>query len=390
MNNTPAGWASSPPAYGENRTRRNGKPSYGLLRGVRRLRRARRGLAPMELAMWIPALLFLAVLMLNYGTVVVWRTRGEIASRDAAWRARPTREPGIEAPLRPTWPAEAKLTVVPDAPIAQLDHPAINHSVVRGPLPNGFVVRDTLNPLYGAFHGSGAVTRNYPLLPKIGPYKTGEIRDPLFDLIWTCRETGTWVNIARRTLAIYQLPTTDPSLPQAFANADIALLSIPNYDSLSVLDHDDVVYEIRGYYADFHPRINQGCQLDPPTIQKTEVNRLVISTGADGKRRLGQVLKVPSSMTGFYLSMFRGEIERLKAEIEQFKQELKDLPGQIAALGRSPGQEQVRAQMQSRLAALPGLIAANELAIPPLETKVEQLKSFQKRIPDWEEEMLER
>lgn len=324
-----------------------------------RLRRARRGLAPLELAMWIPALLFVAVLMLNFGTVVVWRARGEIASRDGAWRARPTREPGLEAPLRPIWPADAQLQVVPDIPIVQLDNPAINQPVVRGPLPNGFIVRDTLNPLKGAYHGSGAVTRNYPLLPKSGPYKTGEIRDPMFDLIWTCRETGTWVNIARRTQAIYQLPTTDPSLPQAFTNAYTSIISIPHFAALDVLDHDEEVRKYKGYYADFHPRINRGCQLDPKVIQQTEVNRLVISTTPAGKKKLGQILKLPASMTGYYLAMYKAEIARLQAIIDDPLS--------------SPAQK-----------------AAAQAALPPLETKASQLEQFQDRISDWEQEVLTR
>lgn len=322
--------------------------------------------------MWIPGLLFVAVLMLNFGHVAVWRARGEIASRDAAWRARPTREPGVEAPLRPIWPADARLTTVPDPPIMQLDHPAINHPVVRGPLPNGFVVRDTLNPLQGAYHGSGAVTRNYPLLPKTGPYRTGEIRDPLFDLLWTCRETGNWVNVARRTPAIYRLPTTDPSLPAAFVSAHSAILSLPHFPALSVLDHDEEVRKYRGYYADFHPFINRGCELDPAVIKRTEVDRLVLSTNAAGNKQLGLVLRLPRNMTGFYLSMYRDEVDRLEGEIEYLQQQIMNAPA---------GSGLQIAQWQAQ-------IAADQAAIPPLEVKIEQLEMFEARIPEWEQARL--
>jgi hypothetical protein len=326
----------------------------------------------MELAMWIPALLFVGALMLNFGTVVVWRARGEIASRDGAWRNRMPREAAREAPLRPIWPADAKLVVNADRPILQLDHPAIHHPVVRGPLPNGFVVRDTLDPNKGMLRADAAVTRNFPLLPKIGPYRTGDIPHSLLVQLWPCRETRNYFNLARRIPAIYQLPTTDPSLPEAFVNADRAILSIPHYEALSVLDRDEEVFRYRGFYPDFHPRIRRICELDVEEIQRREVNRLIVSTDALGRKRLGQVTRLPRTMTAVYLGMYQSEVARLEAEIEALEMQL--------AMTTDPTQ----------VASMQAQIAANQAAIPPLEAKIDQLEDFQRRIPDWERMVLAR
>ena len=103
--------------------------------------RKRRGLAPVELVLWLPILLFVAALMVNFGTSATWRLRGKVVARDAAWRVRWPRT-GANEP-RPedwVWPKPARMEVREGAPITQLENPMTQHPVVRGPLPNDFVV----------------------------------------------------------------------------------------------------------------------------------------------------------------------------------------------------------------------------------------------------------
>jgi hypothetical protein len=210
------------------------------------------------------------------------------------------------------------------------------------------------------------------LLPKLGPYRTGTIQSTLLDQLWPCRETGNWFNIARRIPALYQLPTTNPSLPEAFVNADVAILSISHVAGLNVLDHDEEVRKYRGYYADFHPRIERICEYEVPTIQRTQVDRLVIHTNPGGRRMLGEVCLLPRNMTSFYLGMYQAEVSRLKAEIQQL---------QMQASATSSAAQQ---------ASIASQIAADQAAISALEPKIEQLEQFQARIGPWEREVLTR
>ena len=54
----------------------------------RRSPRTRTGLAPLELVLTLPILVFVAALIFNLGVIAMWRVRGEVNSREAVWRAR--------------------------------------------------------------------------------------------------------------------------------------------------------------------------------------------------------------------------------------------------------------------------------------------------------------
>ncbi len=71
---------------------------------------------------------------------------------------------------------------------------------------------------------------------------------------WQCAEMG-FPNHYRRTLVLYELPRTDPSLPEAYVRSIFDLLAIPHYDALSVLDRDEDWRIYYGSYPNFYPRI---------------------------------------------------------------------------------------------------------------------------------------
>ncbi|MCH8922631.1 MAG: hypothetical protein IIA67_05730 [Planctomycetes bacterium] len=175
-----------------------------------------------------------------------------------------------------------------DDQIALLDDQAINHPVVRGPLQNRFIVRPLLDPDYqGAYRGSAEITRRYPMLPKLGKFESGEIRHPMLGGQWQTSqmsvedENGDRIglprNVTRRTKLLYQLPKTDPGLPQAFVDAVIALLA--EFEPLEVLNG-------------FHPRVNaRRCELDVEVVHEREVERLIDTPG-----RRGLISQVPQRM----------------------------------------------------------------------------------------------
>ncbi len=331
--------------------------------------RKRRGLAPLEFVLWLPVLLFVMALMVNYGTIATWRVRSEIVSRDAAWRTRWPRSGATESPpTRPYWPSDAVQTTAPDTAPNLLDIPAIDHPVVRGPLPNGFVVRPILDPTQGAIKGVSEVNRQYPLLPRIGSFESGDVDTPLIDRQWSSAMMGI-PNMYRRTLVVYELPQTDPSLPRALAGAVRSVLSIPHYSALAVLDRDADIRKYTGNYVDFHPQVGRMCELDPQVVYDRQVVRLVDIRQADSDIRLGEISRLPRRMTNYFLGMYQAAVQRMRQRIQSLQDELNGTP---------PPNAQRQSQIQAEIAAL-------EAEIAILLPKIEQLEHYQARLPEIED-----
>ncbi len=264
--------------------------------------------------MWLPILLFVMALMVNFGTFATWRVRGEVVSRHAAWRTRWPRTGATEGRQRPVWPRDAKMTVeTADQQIVKLDDPVIDLPVVRGPLPNGFFVNPLLDPdRVGAFKGVSEVNREYPLLPRLGNYQSGDIETPLLDFKWQSAFMGI-PNRYRRVKILYKLPRTSSALPAAFVAAVRGARSIPHANGLLVLDHDADILRYRGYYVDFHPRVGHGCELDLETVHANHVQRLIDTRGPGRQVRFGQISRLPRTMTSFFLRMYRQRWNQLEA-----------------------------------------------------------------------------
>jgi hypothetical protein len=331
--------------------------------------RRRRGLAPVELVLWLPVLLFVVALLINYGTMATWRIRGEVVSHDAAFRARWGRTGSGEGRLVGQWPATAALTTVADPPVTQIDDPFIQHPVVRGPLPNGFVVRPVLDPdEIGAYRGSAAVERMFPLMPSLGHYESGEIAGSLLDRKWTGPEMRI-PNIHRRIPVLYELPKTDPQLPKAFREAVLALLGIPHFPALDVLDHDEDMRLITGRYPDFHPRVRRMCELDRDVVWRQQVERLIDIRNALGEIRLGEISRLPRTMTEYFLQVYRAYVQSLQQQIDALEAEL---------AGPPPPSPQRAQQIQQQIQAL-------QDEIDRIQPKIDQLEDYHARLPDIED-----
>lgn len=291
------------------------------------LRYRRSGLAPLELVLALPVLLFVSALMVNFGMVATWRVRGEIVSRDAAWRARSPGRGRFELPS-PAWPTDAGSGTRGGPQIGDLDHPDLLHAVARGPLPNGFAVRRILDPVTGYYQGHASIVRRYPLLARLGTYRSGHIAHPLLDHPWTCSQMGIG-NYSHRTQVLYTLPTTDQHLPRALASAIMAMLFMPNRTALFVLYRDADIVKIRRRRVDFRPRIRhpyppgrvvvERCQLDPDVVWATEVQRLVDTLDEQGQAELRRISRVPRTLTDYFLKMYQDEVNRLTADIENWR-----------------------------------------------------------------------
>lgn len=311
--------------------------------------------------MWLPILLFTMALMVNFGTFATWRVRGEVVSRHAAWRTRWPRTGAGEGRPRPAWPTDAEMTIEPaDQQIVQLDDPGINLPVIRGPLPNGFSVHPILDPdRVGAFKGVSEVDREYPLMPRLGDYQSGDIENPLLDLKWQSAQMGI-PNRFRRVKILYELPRTSPALSRAFANAVRETLSIPHYSSLRVLDRDEDILRYTGRYVDFHPRTGNACELDLETVYANHVQPLVDTRGAGRRIRFGQISRLPRQMTNFFLSMYQRRWNQLEAELNR----------------TPPPTPRRRAEIQAEMAEL--------------RPKIDQLEAYQDRLGQLEADLARR
>ncbi len=310
--------------------------------------------------MWLPILLFVMALMVNFGTFATWRVRGEVVSRHAAWRTRWPRTGIDEGRQRPAWPLNAEMRIEPADQIVQLDDPQINAPVVRGPLPNGFFVYPVLDPdRIGAFQGVAAVQREYPLLPRLGDFDSGDIDSPLLDLKWQSALMGI-PNRFRRVKILYELPRTAAALPRAFASAVQRTVAIPHYTGLRVLDRDEDILRYTGSYVDFHPRTGGGCELDLESVYANHVERLVDTRGAGGRIRLGEISRLPRRMTGYFLSMYQRRWNQLESELN----------------GMPPPSPRRRAEIQAEMAEL--------------RPKIDQLEAYQARLGQIERDLAQR
>ncbi len=293
----------------------------------------RSGLAPLELVAALPVLLFVAALIVNFGALAAWRVRGEIVARDQAWRARRPRTGANEAPSA-IWPAGATSDLIGGPQILALAHPELQHAVVRGPLPHGFFVEQLLDPARGYYQGRASVTRRFPMLSRLGPYVSGNIRHPLLDQKWPGWEMGI-PNVHRRSLRLYGFPVTDQRLPQHLANTRDSMLSMPNYGALLTLERDSDVYRYHGRYVDFHPRIphpysaratviEARCELDGEIVRTGPVARLVDALDEEGRAELRRISRLPRRMTDFFWRLYDTRVRRLERRIEAWSEELSD------------------------------------------------------------------
>jgi len=336
-------------------------------------RRRRRGLAPLELVLWLPVLLMVMALIVNYANMTSWRLRGEVVARDAVWRSRWPRAGRVEPrPPSRVWPADAGMGLRGDDPMWMLDQPHIDHPVVRGPVlelgdpPRQFRVNPVLDPQVGAVRGTSDISRRFDLLPALGRYRSGEIAARMLTRQWQCAQMG-FANHHRRSLVLYEMPRTPPHLPEAYVRSVVDLLGIPHYDAISVLERDQDWWLYHGSYPNFYPRIAADyCETDPAVVYERSVVPMIDRIDEDGEVVLGRISRLPRRMTRAYLRMY----EATRQEIAELEEELAGLP---------PPTEARRLAILSRLTRL--------RQIQNLDVKIEQLERDTGTLDRREDEM---
>lgn len=291
----------------------------------------RPGLAPLELVLNLPIMLFVMALMMLIGTGGAWKARTDAVARQAAWRAFAGRLSDSD-PLPDGWPDQATMTEEASQPSVLPDDPWLSHEVVRGPAltdPNtgmSLPVREhALDLTSGLRQGRAELVRPFPIFRRLPPHEFSFRRlDVVLDgSRWQFHTMQMGSNLARRVLwtyvVDYQLQFAD--VTDAFIVAALAVLE--SFDSpmlKPLVGGDPDVAELGfGRSPDFRPGINVGqrraripalggaqlrpmlCEIDLEAIQRDQVLRLLASIDA-----------VPLRMTDYYLGIYRAKIDELE------------------------------------------------------------------------------
>lgn len=285
---------------------------------ARRARFRARGLAPLELVLALPILLFLMALMVNYGTVASWKVRALTVARHSMWASRDQRESALANNPRPAyWPDNAGIGHGGAGDAASLADPRVDLPIARGPsipiargsmLPAIVVVvnRNLLDPTRGLHMGSAELERKFPLLASLGKYRLAS-RQRLFQNTWHYQNTETRGLIDYRDIvrvdALYQLPRADGVYGQRYIRAVVALLRSPSWRASWPLDRDPELLaadrrhpELR-IRTDFYPRFSLG-----PTLDKNLV-------GGEVDHLIARIGGIPGEMEPIFKNLYDGKYD---------------------------------------------------------------------------------
>jgi hypothetical protein len=298
------------------------------------MKSTRRGLAPLELVLCLPVLLFVLALIVDTGSKSCWKLRGVVTARDAAWRTRWERTAGNVGNPR-FWPPPAVMSVAPTGPNARLTTPQLDHPVVRGPrLGTLLVERELLDPTRGGWVGASSRPWTPPLLNKLGTEPMDQ-EHPLVATKWQHAQMGIPVTVWRRIPSLYTLPQADPTLKAAFLAAVDAIASAPFRRDLDVLDRDEEILAWYGHYHDFHPRV-AFCDEERLRVAAGPHAALLraIQGGLTTQRPKNGV---PGNLARFWIRMYSDQRAQLSARIERIQAGVEEgsvpeLTSQVAAL----------------------------------------------------------
>ena len=299
----------------------------------------RAGLAPLELVLNLPIMLFVMGLIVVFGTAGSWKIRTLANSRQAAWREFWPRTGNTDA--RPDgWPAGAEMRSTAGSPAVMPDDPWAGFPVVRGPMlvddGTGLAlpVKDqTLDMTEGLRHGFAHIRRPFPLLSKMPPHEIDFTRETavLDGSRWQFHTMGIASNLTRRILFLYPLDLQGrvDHLIQAFFEAALAILQNPNRPELVPLEGGDPeIRQLLGIETpDFQPAIPLGFERSTidalegrilrPTVCESDA-ALVRQRYLDDRGRLkDQIRRVPRTMAQRYIDWYQQKIRQLEAQMPQ-------------------------------------------------------------------------
>ena len=338
---------------------------------------SRAGLAPLELTLSLPIMLFVMGLMIIVGTTASWKVRTVTNSRQAVWRTIDPRD-GDDDPHSRGWPTNARMEAEEGSTPIDYD-PYDTHEVVRGqpfsaPTGEQLQVRDSLFDMQaGLTNGVTELERPFPVMGNMPPRQIHLYREhPLLSGDWQFREMELRSNAQRRILFLYPADygRSLSRYVQRYHEAALAIVLNPLNPILETLDDDDELrnpvpsgltynppYGI-GRAPDYHvpERSPRGLLLNPDRVCSTsrdELSQTVIGP------LVRETQRVPDRLTRDFLRMYRGHLAHIDRLMEIYNN-----PQTPPA---------TRAQIAPFVSAMNG-------DRPELEQRIEQLESFQQSL----------
>ncbi|MBI5757189.1 MAG: hypothetical protein HZA46_01575 [Planctomycetales bacterium] len=336
-------------------------------------RKDRSGLAPLELVLSLPLLLFVMALMVNFTVMASWKVRGLTAARQSIFRDRMFWSAGGD-PNSPNWPSNAAMrTGTPNPALLSSNtvnawelNPKIIQDFVQAPFVtvNGnagpyiqILEHRSLYMVDGLRQGESELTRNLPMLPRLNGYQNGyhmQPNHPLLDNRWQFGNINLRDNHSRRLLDWYNFddrPDWSSQRSQYLA-ADAAIQGYSRQNDLLLLDRDPELAAFDGNPRhDFYPRV-RGCDIDPQRVHDTLIvptdlrstNGLVdriqgrwprnIDTDGDGRidTRIPGVSGVAVNVARRFISMYNAQKALLQAMLPPPQPQIDDLQQRIDQL----------------------------------------------------------
>ena len=362
----------------------------------------RHGLAPLEVVLVLPLLMFTMALMVNFGTLASWKVRASTAARQAAWRSRFPMQ-GAGDPKPENWfPQSATMdrTGAGSLPSTDLawNRPQINQPFARGPVitePTGRGLIHTSDArLYamaeGMSSGRAQLTRIMPLLPALGNFRFNT-EHQLLDGCWQFADMNYGGNNARRGKGWYNVenPPEVASLTAAFRAALVNLQANPFHNELDALDRDQEFAEFYRTTPDFHPFLPWYCEIDPRVIQLN----LVVGTPPHGGNSIqryvsGQTTQgrngVPNLMANAWIRLYEDQINLLRRRLADIEAQIDALQAQIDALRaeiamlrmRTPVDDAAIARLEAEIARLTAEIARLSGEASGLKSEIARLQEI--------------
>lgn len=277
-------------------------------------RHARRGLAPLELVLSLPVLLFVMGLMILIGWAGAFKVRTQIHSREAAWRSIWRANPRSDAQAMPnpsSFPPPAQMSVdrsyepcirVPLVELALYD----SHQVARGPMlldpqtGRGLRVdRDILDVRRGMITGRAVVDRGFPLLGQMPPggYRH-EVDFPVLDNRWQFWQMGLSSNNSRRSLRLYPDLAGHWQSVTAIHTAQFRQLAGllrdgPSRRPMDLFDRDRELANFYGGFRNYYPPRSSARTNDPGQLSGI------------ASRRIQKIQGIPRALTRDFLNMYK-------------------------------------------------------------------------------------
>lgn len=317
--------------------------------GRKRFRAARRkmgrgtrraGLAPLELVLVLPLLMFATALIINAGTAASWKVRALGTTREAAFRARWPRSNAKPHPA--SWPSGAIVGNEGTNSLGVLDRDEIDKPVVRGPTVGATDVDEQLlNPARGTYRGHSEIVRQRPLLPVFANMHY-DLDHLIVEDTFPYLRTGLSSNVQRRIKVIYdmeedhlaewgQYEAAVARTASTLTETNLLPLTyrLPPWGSSSTWYEDPDFYRLRWKYRsspgnfrrrspDHHPRLPGFCGLNADSVYKNNVASLIAAIGDDPDKRDPSV---PRTLAQSYITLYRGAIAAVAADLAKLKKD---------------------------------------------------------------------